>query len=339
MLFRSAYIRNRIARLDIQLGLIKTSLRAITLCLNAAVISILLYLFSSPETLSWIGADGNGEMPTQGLVILLLSAFSTINGGVRNLSTSILNLVKVIPDAMRFRPILRKQCITSGISARLTKNLTSLTLTRQPTPFDSEVRRQVQTVQLGDSVAILHNNQQDASMILKTIAGIPTHTTHGATDLRIIINNASQASDDTQPTLAANALMVNTSPMFTAGSLEEFMTNYDYIPDQERLHQCMNAAGIDLNLFERTTRIESGTAGVTTMDKREGLKIQITRALYSQQAIVVLDGVIDILAMPSVDSLAAYCRQANKMLFASTTSESLANDFDYVYDARSYRLP
>lgn len=334
-----AYIRSRIARLDIQLGLIKTSLRAITLCLNAAVISILLYLFSSPETLSWIGADGNGATPTQGLVILLLSAFSTINGGVRNLSTSILTLVKVIPDAIRFRPILRKQSITSGISARLTRNLTSLTLTRQPTPFDSEVHRQLQTVQLGDSVAILHNNPQAASMILKSIAGIPTHTTHGATDLRIIINNAIQTSDDTQLTLAANALMVNTSPIFTAGSLEEFITNYDYMPDQERLRQCMDAAGIDVNLFEHTTRIESGIAGVTTMDKRDCLKIQITRALYSQHAIVVLDGVIDLLAMPSVDCLAAYCRQANKMLFASTTSELLANEFDHVYDARTNCLP
>ena len=329
-----AYIRHQIARLNIQLGITRTSLRAIILCLNAAVISILFYLFSSPETLSWIGADGNGAIPSQGLVILLLSAFSTINGGVRNLSTSILTLVKVIPDAIRFRPILRKERIRSEVSAELTRNLTSLTLTRTQNPFNGQVHQPTQTVLCGDSMAILHNNPQTASKVLNSIAGILTQKNDEAATLKVIINNSNKTSNTTELTLAAHALMVNATPIFTAGSLEDFVTNYDYIPDHKRLQQCMDAAGIDVNSFERTTRIESGLAAVSTMNKRESLKIQIARALYSQQTIIVLDGVIDILAISSVETLKAYCRQADKMLFASTSNEVLAKAFDHTYDTR-----
>ena len=332
---RFSGIRHRIARLDIQLGLISTSLRAITLCLNAGVISVLFYLFSSPETLSWIGADNNGAMPTQGLVVLLLSAFSTINGGVRNLSTSILTLLKVIPDTIRFRPVLRTSIDTGNIGQGGYIEVKNMKLIDTFNRGKGDKSGSAKTVLIGETLAVLHNNPKIAAAILKTIAGQRDSNDREIPDYRIIINDDIIKADMVQSILGSNSILISGSPVFTAGSIKEFITDYDTFPDMERLEQCIDATGIEMASLDMCKRIESGVWGRSNLSKTEALRIHIARALYSVYPIVVLDGVIDQLAnKKAILRLREYCKVMNRILAFSTVTEDIAKICDKYYDAR-----
>lgn len=325
---RFAGTRHRIARLDIQLGLIKTSLQIITLCLNAAVISILLYLFSSPQTLSWIGADSNGAMPTQGLVVVLLSAFSTINGGIRSLSTSILTLVKVIPDTIRFTPILKKEIDTAESNHDETIALSNLTLIRP------SMKTATLTVLRGETVAILHNNAQIAAIVLKTLAGHLDHPDLTYADWRVIINNDIKQSDAVDLVLRGNSVFISSSPVFTAGSIEEFITDYDVAPDEERVRQCIKATAIDMTTLDTNKKLVSGMGVDSHLNQTEALTIQMARSLYSKHVIILLDRLTDEMGHLAISGLKEYCNGAKKMLFISTASEELACSCDKIYDVR-----
>jgi ABC-type multidrug transport system fused ATPase/permease subunit len=336
---RFAVIRHQIARLDIQLGLIKTSLRAVTLCLNATVISLLLYLFSSPETLSWIGADSTGSMPSQGLVVLLLSAFSTINGGVRSLSTSILTLVKVIPDTIRFVPILTGETIAPESSQDGRIDLISLTLTRSPSQASSLTTSSDLTILRGETVGILYNNAQAAVTIARTLAGQSDHGNGAHSEWKVLINQSIIEVSEVDLILKANSMLVGKTPVFTAGTVEQFITDYDIKPDKDRLDKSILAAQLDLSLLDSNSILDSGPGAVSHLSMSECLCIQIARSLYSQYPVVLLFGPLDYFAPHSISGLVDYCRSANKVLFVFTTSEALASQCHQTYDARDGDAP
>lgn len=332
---RFASIRHQIARLDIQLGLIKTSLKAITLCLNALVISILLYLFSSPETLSSIGADGNGALPTQGLVVVLLSAFSTINGGVRNLSSSLLTLVKVIPDTIRFRPVIRSKIGTTESSQYYTSDLTSLTLIRLGSKSEGLKLHEAFMAQSGETAAILHNNPSAASVILKVLAGQLDHSNASVAEWKVIINNETGQAEVVSQILKANSMLVNSSPVFTTGSIEQFISDYEMYPDQERLKRSLEAAMINMVDFDIKQLLVSGKGKASHLSNIQALKVQIARSLYSPFMVIILDGVIDNLSADAIVFLSEYCRNTKKILIVSTFSEERAAKCSKFFDARN----
>lgn len=331
---RFAAIRHRIARLDIQIGLIKTGLRAVTIALNAAVISLLLYLFSSPQTLSLIGAEGHGAIPSQGLVVFLLSAFSTINGGVSSLSTSMLALVKVVPDTVRFRPIVREE-VTSDL-ARDHDNSTLRSLTLQPSHELNQQKVSLTPINVlpGNSVAILHDNTQMATLMAERIAGEPVFVENAFSGLQLIINNNRESSQKAAEVINRVSILISKSPVFTAGSIAEFICNYDFAPDVERMQHCLEALGIDPYTLIQNQRLESGPAASSNLNGIEALQIQVARALYSQQSIVVLDGVVDLLPSSMLMGMIRFCQNDKKMLFFSTKIIQVANACDAMIDIR-----
>lgn len=332
---RFAAIRHRIARLDIQIGLIKTGLRAITIALNAAVISLLLYLFSSPQTLVMIGAEGHGAIPSQGLVVFLLSAFSTINGGVSNLSTSMLALVKVLPDTVRFRPIVREY--VTSFSSRIHDNRILQALTLQPShEFKQKYISSVPIKAVpGNSVAILYDNTQLAASIVKQISGVSFSSDFPSRDLQLIINDYNQPSELDADFLNHNSVFISESPVFTAGGVVEFICDYDFSPNEERLQFCLDISGINQNPLILNGRLESGPATASNLNRTEALQIQLARAFYRQQPIVVLDEVVDYLPSTMLSEMIRFCEIDKKMLFLTTKNLQIARICDFFFDIRS----
>lgn len=332
---RFAAIRHRIARLDIQLGLIKTGLRAITISLNAAVISLLLYLFSSPQTLSMIGAEGHGLIPSQGLVVFLLSAFSTINGGVSSLSTSMLALVKVVPDTVRFRPIVREEVFKISPTSLEKGDLQTLTLQPLQELKQQNILLAPIHVAPGNSVAILHDNSHRSASILKLVAGDPVSTDSVSADFQLIINDTFQSPKKSAEIIYHHAVLIHDSHVFTSGSVLEFICDYEYLPNLERIQLCLDVIGISNcpQLLHR--RLESGPASLSSFNRIEALQIQVARAFYGHHPVVVLDQVADCLPSSTLVRMIRFCQNDKKFLFFSTYSLQSARVCDAMIDIRN----
>ena len=118
-------LRLRLARIEIKLLLLKDALKVFSLVLSALIISFLFYMLSLGEASDSTSKDATG-IASQGMIVLLLSSFSTINSAVRTFSTSLLGLVKIIPDILRFRPVVQAQSESSTILTTATAQITSL---------------------------------------------------------------------------------------------------------------------------------------------------------------------------------------------------------------------
>jgi ATP-binding cassette subfamily B protein RaxB len=313
-------LRYRIARLVIKIGLLKTSLSALTLSLNALVISLLLYLISSPSTLSMLGVatDTNGAMPSQGIVILLLSAFSTINGAVRSLSTSLLTLVKVIPDAIRFRPILQSTPVDDKIIQLAVKKIVSIQVNSMKTQKSSNLL--LPDIELGEekSVALISNNSDLSTQILRFCAGQNSERLMSQVSLQLIVNGQYPVTEIDLPAYRRRIEFVGTIPMFLAGTVKENITGYSSSPDQQWLESCLNICMLKNDQKWMNSRLQTGYTPIQDEAANIPLQILLARALYRKPDAIFIDKALDELPHELTENIILHCLE-NETIFAVAT--------------------
>jgi len=320
-------LRYRIARLVIKIGLLKTSLSALTLSLNALVISLLLYLISSPSALSMLGVatDTNGAMPSQGIVILLLSAFSTINGAVRSLSTSLLTLVKVIPDAIRFRPILQSTPVDDKIIQLAVKKIMSIQVNSMKTQEHSNLL--LPDIELGQekSVALISNNSDLSTQILRFCAGQNSERLRSQVLLQLIVNGQYPVTEIDLPAYRRRIEFVGTIPMFLAGTVKENITGYSSSPDQQWLENCLNICTLKNDQKWMNSRLETGYTPIQHEEANIPLKILLARALYRKPDAIFIDKALDELPHELTKNIILHCLENDTILAVATDNQDIVD--------------
>lgn len=320
-------LRYRIARLVIKIGLLKTSLSALTLSLNALVISLLLYLISSPSALSMLGVatDTNGAMPSQGIVILLLSAFSTINGAVRSLSTSLLTLVKVIPDAIRFRPILQSTPVDDKIIQLAVKKIMSIQVNSMKTQEHSNLL--LPDIELGQekSVALISNNSDLSTQILRFCAGQNSERLRSQVLLQLIVNGQYPVTEIDLPAYRRRIEFVGTIPMFLAGTVKENITGYSSSPDQQWLENCLNICMLKNDQKWMNSRLETGYTPIQHEEANIPLKILLARALYRKPDAIFIDKALDELPHELTKNIILHCLENDTILAVATDNQDIVD--------------
>jgi len=313
-------LRYRIARLVIKIGLLKSSLRALTLSLNALVISLLLYLISSPSALSMLGVatDTNGAMPSQGIVILLLSAFSTINGAVRSLSTSLLTLVKVIPDAIRFRPILQSTPVDDKFIQLAVKKIVSIRVNSMKTQENSHLLLPDIELCFEKSVVLISNNSDLSTQILRFCAGQNSERLRSQVSLQLLINGQYPITAIDLPAYRRRVEFIGAIPMLLAGTVKENITGYLSSPDQLWLDNCLNICMLKNDQKWMNSPLQTGFTPIQHEASSIPLKILIARALYRKPDAIFIDKALDELPQDLTKNIILHCLE-NKIILAATT--------------------
>lgn len=313
-------LRYRIARLVIKIGLLKTSLRALTLCLNALVISLLLYLISSPSALSMLGvaSDTNGAMPSQGIVILLLSAFSTINGAVRSLSTSLLTLVKVIPDAIRFRPILQSTPVNDKFIQLAVKKIVSIRFGSIKTHENTNLLLPDIDLCCEKSVALISSNSDLSTQVLRFLAGQNSERLMSQVSLQLLINGQYPITETDLPAYRRCVEFVGSLPMFLAGTVKENITGYSSSPDQQWLDGCLRICVLNNDKKWMNSRLQTGYTPIQHEATNTPLQILLARALYRKPDAIFIDKALDELPQELTKNIILHCLE-NKIILAATT--------------------
>jgi ATP-binding cassette subfamily B protein RaxB len=320
-------LRYRIARLVIKIGLLKTTLRALTLSLNAAVISLLLYMISSPSALSMLGVatDTNGTMPSQGIVILLLSAFSTINAAVRSLSTSLLTLVKVIPDAIRFRPILQTTPVNEKYVQLAAKKIVSIQINTLKTQRNSGLSLQNLEINQDKSVALISGDSDLSTQILRFLAGQNPERLRTQVSLQILINGQYFINEVDLPAYRQRIELVGTIPMLLAGTIKENITDYSTSSDQEWLENCLTICKLPNDQKWMNRRIQTGYISTKGSVIKVSTQILLARALYRKPDAIFIDRAFDDLPHELTKNIVLHCMESKIILAVTTNNQDVAD--------------
>ena len=322
-------LRYRIARLVIKIGLLKSSLRALTLSLNALVISLLLYLISSPSALSMLGVatDTNGAMPSQGIVVLLLSAFSTINGAVRSLSTSLLTLVKIIPDAIRFRPILQLIPVDEKIVDIPVKKIVSIQVNSMKTKKNSTLL--LPDIELGceKSVALISSNSDLSTQLLRFCAGQNPERLRSQISLQLLINGQYPLTQIDLPAYRSRVEFVGAIPMLLAGTVKENITGYSSSPDQQWLDNCLKICMLKNDQKWLNSRLQTCYTPTHLDADNITLKILLARALYQKPDAIFIDKGLDELPQEFIKNIILHCLENETILAVATDNNDIVDLF------------
>lgn len=320
-------LRYRIARLVIKIGLLKTSLSALALSLNALVISLLLYLISSPSALSMLGvaSDTNAAMPSQGIVILLLSAFSTINGAVRSLSTSLLTLVKVVPDAIRFRPILQSTPVDEKFIQLAVKKIVSIRVSRIKTQENSNLLLPDIELSQEKSVALISNNSDLSTQILRFCAGQSPARLRSQVLLQLIVNGQYPITEIDLPAYRRRIEFVGTIPMLLAGTVKENITGYSSSPDQQWLESCLKICLLKNEQKWMNSRLETGYTPIQHEAANIPLQILFARALYRKPDAIFIDKAFDKLPHELTKNIISHCLENKTILAVATDNQNIVD--------------
>ena len=308
--------RSKIARIDVHIGLIKTSLSALTLCLNASVISFLFYIFSSDDLLTLLGdgLDSSSGQPSQGLVVLLLSAFSTINGAIRSLSRSTLSLMKVIPDTLRFRPLIRA---TNEDNKLILKPICSLAIKLRsdvsPQPQQNEIE-----LMPGNTVAIIANPIGTNNQAINNKNDAKTVTARSYSSYSIIINGNLNVESIADLLPYKEIRLVTCKTFITPGTLLDNITEYASNPRINLLNTCLNIIQVDPNQENLKQEIDP-LVDADPIPYELGLRIMIARTLYAQPRYIFLRNILDQLPIEIAANLCEYTKH-NKISIVMETS-------------------
>ena len=327
-----ANLRQRTARIQIQLGLLRSILKALILILNAAIISFLFYLLSSNSTMALLGSTAGSagtSTPSQGFIILLLTSFSTINGAMSSLSSSILSVVKVIPDAIRFRPILRIPHSSNDNNnfkyefkqlAVIPKSETSNSINSNPSDRKLMVTSE-------ESLAITGANSGLCSMKLRMFSGEEESLIGTEAIFSILINDKFKIKSNERGRYRKHVILIDSKPLLLAGTVLENLTDYQISVDYEWLENCMKVTELNSGQESLTKKVATNNPRTSQSNYGWSLRILITRALFKRPGVLLLDYCLDRLPLEMVKQIALHCHQNKVMLVATTTSPKISDIF------------
>jgi ABC-type transport system involved in cytochrome bd biosynthesis fused ATPase/permease subunit len=265
-----------------------------------------------------VATDTNGAMPSQGIVILLLSAFSTINGAVRSLSTSLLTLVKVIPDAIRFRPILQSTPVDDKFIQLAVKKIVSIRVNSMKTQENSHLLLPDIELCFEKSVVLISNNSDLSTQILRFCAGQNSERLRSQVSLQLLINGQYPITAIDLPAYRRRVEFIGAIPMLLAGTVKENITGYLSSPDQQWLDNCLNICMLKNDQKWMNSPLQTGFTPIQHEASSIPLKILLARALYRKPDAIFIDKALDELPQDLTKNIILHCLE-NKIILAATT--------------------
>ena len=302
-------LRYRLARLDINLILIRDLLKVFSLLLSALIISFLFYILSTDQSSSISGDQSS--LASQGMIVLLLSSFSTINGAVRSFSSSLLSLVKVIPDVIRFRPILNQESLMIQSIASKASTIDSVHIYFQvKSTYDKSLSS---SISLGSQVnmALLESRSGYSQDLMRIVSefGMVNSNTSSIILQRLMINDDRPIDRQNFPSLRRNTIYVDGKSAFLPGSIIDNITDFQATIHRSRLDECLDIfqlpkddAWLHQNADTLLSELRRGDKTHTQS------KIMLVRALYYRFNLILIGRCIDFLDTDEVRSMISYCK-------------------------------
>ena len=332
MFNRYARMRYRLARIDVTLLLIKDILGVFSLLLSALIISYLFYILSVGSSAGGASSlPGQEFLKSQGMIVLLLTAFSTINAAVRSFSASLLRIVKVVPDALRIRPILNQACdgAFQSSSDRMHIHHIYISFRIKQGIYRSDLMQFSLTSD--HSIALLNKRSGEFNDLLYCLSCFSVAPYSGSNVLvdSFYINDDFEVSLQDSGCFSGNLMFVSGEFIGLPGSLIDNLTDGSFQADRDLLFQCLNL----FNLPHAEDWLQQGAQSLAQSLKRKdpdhvGFKLMLVCALYRSCDVLIVGNEIDDLKLDMIESLISYCKERSVLLLISTSRFEVSEKLD-----------
>ena len=329
--------RKKLARIDINIGILRSLTSVVCLIIGSSIIGLLLYWFGSPSSLTGLGVSGGQTIEaSQGFIILLLSAFSTANGAVQSFSKSVLMLVKSIPDAIRFRPIITAK---SAPLARLefAKNnvkrveFSNLGVGSKANAINVVFKIPKLIIDQSDTVFLFSTQQLVCAKMYDNLCDLIYQPLDPLSNQSIIINDKDLYDEVTSVWYRQQFISLNRSCPWISGTLHEALTGQSANIDSNWLQLCLSAVELKFSAENLTYRYDLNTSDSIRLSEEQKLKISIARALYLRYEFIIIDRIFDTMSPTVLLSVIEHIKAYKQSMIVLTSSAELINGRKGVY--------
>ena len=329
-------LRLRLARIEIKLLLLKDALKVFSLVLSALIISFLFYMLSLGEASDSTSKDATG-IASQGMIVLLLSSFSTINSAVRTFSTSLLGLVKIIPDILRFRPVVQAQSESSTILTTATAQITSLDALFYARDSSDNQEKARLYVDASSNLVLYDHDRGTSSELMIMLNDLVLNDKHKRLGIsRITLNKSISIDSSIAKAYCRQLICIDSKIIDFPGTVLENITDFSEYCDRNVLIEILSLFDLpssDEWLSQEYRHYLSSSSRNST--RANFVRLMIVRALYCRFNIVLLNHCIEELTESEVNSIIRYCKKTSVLLVSSTSDPSLPSLFDQKIAIRS----
>ena len=317
--------RKRLARVEIWIGVTQTITKSLSFVVGAIIIGILLYILGTPSALATFGVSNSSGTSSQGFVLMLLAAFSTLNGAVQSFSNSFLGMLKTVPDAIRFRPIVKttgSHLVERSQTLEKVKSVEFINFGRHRSRNNEDIMLPSLRVERGGDALLYSKSDARYSQVIDEICCYVYHGMNKSGRSRVFANDL-EISENDSCLLSATMISVRASSLWISGTLEEGLTGQASLTDTDWLIECMNSVGLEFQYQDLKKRYDISTRESSGLDKVTSAKIALCRSLYLNCTVILVDGLFDCLDKVVYGSTLRHVERYGKILIVGTSREDL----------------
>ncbi|OUV20480.1 MAG: hypothetical protein CBC48_21130 [bacterium TMED88] len=329
--------RKKLARIDISIGILRSLTSVISLIIGSTIIGLLLYWFGKPSSLTGLGVSGSQTVDaSQGFIILLLSAFSTANGAVQSFSKSVLMLVKTIPDAIRFHPIITAESaplarIKSWKSHVKRVEFNNLGYVDKANAMKTVFKIPKLIVNQSDTVLLFSKQQNICSNMYDHLCGLIYQYSDPISNQTIMINDKDLYDKSSSDHYRQHFIALTRSSPWISGTLHEALTGQSANIDDAWLQSCLSAVKLKFSSDDLSCRYDMNTTDQIQLSMEQKFKISIARALYLRYDFIIIDRIFDSMPPSILLSVIDHIKTYKQSMIVLTCSPELTNGHQGVY--------
>lgn len=331
-----ASVRERIARLEIKLTMIRIVISGVDITISSFIIALFIFAFSSDFLMHILmpsSSQPGGSAVSQGYVILLLSSFTTINGGVRSFSKSFLSLAKIYPDLLRIRPILREVSKPTVNQSSTYQAIRSISL-HFGRGANSSLSEHTLNFRYEEPILIEATNKKQLSYFMSFMAGESDYTELFKSATFVVNKNAVVTSQMRRYVERQSALLVGNC-FVGSSSIIAAITDHSHVIDTAYISECLQAVGLESNdKFLNTEIIEFLQR--SNPKSQIGKRLMLCRALYLKLSPIIIDGWLDYFEPQITSSVLSHCRLHELIVIASVNKPSTCSLFQCTVNLDDY---
>lgn len=315
-------VRYRIARLEIKLGIIRAVIKAIDSIIAAFIISVFFFAFSSEFLLQILDPSSKGSTGlSQGYVILLLSAFTTINSATRSFSRSFLTFAEIYPDVLRLRPILRTNSLEISNTVISTPLIKSLELSKESTGGTDNSK----TLLVVPGAPTVFTGDPEISFQIMGFFSGKYNYSEDLPGLYLYMNNRALSLAEIN-SFSNNSCLLKGNSYILESSIIGNLTDHAQLIDMNRLKDCLRCC----NLESAEEFLNKSLLSIKQVDPEFNLfskRLMIVRALYLKLSPVLIYGWLDDLGSEEIDNIISACATNDQILIAYSKKHSVISRF------------
>ena len=320
-----AVSRRKLARIDIWIGINQSISRVVTLIIGSTIIGLLLYWFGTPSSLSGLGVKSADNL-SQGFIILLLSAFTTVNGAVQSFSRSVLMLVKTVPDAIRFKPIVEAQSSALAKINSFNPKINSVAfadLFIGKKMFENKVSGDTIVLEKSETVFLYSKSMNESEMMFNEICELVFERKSKNYHSSITINNSNEGNSTQMEKYRQCFIAIEHTSAWISGTLLEALTGQSTIDDHKWFQECMDAVGLSFTQDQLIARYDINTTESVILSQPMICKIALARAFFLEYDFIIAHQLFDILGRDTLEKAMTHIQAHQIMMIVLTSKPEL----------------